>query len=93
MKKFLSIVIILALVLAFAVPAFAAAADPSPVAPSGGGTPGGNAPAGNGGGNAPAGGAGSPQTGYSTALWAIVAVAMVFCAGFCFVSARKQFAA
>ena len=84
MKKFLSIVIILALVLAFAVPAFAAAADPSPVAPSGGGTPGGNAPA---------GGAGSPQTGYSTALWAIVAVAMVFCAGFCFVSARKQFAA
>ncbi len=56
MKKFLSIVIILALVLAFAVPAFAAAADPSPVAPSGGGTPGGNAPAGNGGGNAPAGG-------------------------------------
>ncbi len=51
MKKFLSIVIILALVLAFAVPAFAAAADPSPVAPSGGGTPGGNAPAGNGGGD------------------------------------------
>ena len=32
----------------------------------------------------------SPQTGYSIALWAILAVAMVACAGYCFVSARKK---
>lgn len=32
----------------------------------------------------------SPQTGYNTALWAVLAVAMVACAGYCFVSARKK---
>lgn len=32
----------------------------------------------------------SPQTGYNTALWAIAAAAMVVCAGYCFVSARKK---
>lgn len=32
----------------------------------------------------------SPQTGYSIALWAILAVAMIACAGYCFVSARKK---
>ena len=42
-----------------------------------------------GGGGAP-GGKTSPQTGYNTALWAIAAAAMVVCAGYCFVSARKK---
>ena len=32
----------------------------------------------------------SPQTGYSIALWTILAVAMIACAGYCFVSARKK---
>ena len=32
----------------------------------------------------------SPQTGYSIALWTILAIAMVACAGYCFVSARKK---
>ena len=31
----------------------------------------------------------SPQTGDSTALWTVLAIAMVACAGVCFVSARK----
>ena len=47
------------------------------------------ADANNGGGGAP-GGKSSPQTGYNTALWAIAAAAMVVCAGYCFVSARKK---
>ena len=32
----------------------------------------------------------SPQTGYNTLLWSISAAAMVACAGYCFVSARKK---
>lgn len=32
----------------------------------------------------------SPQTGYNTGLWTVLAAAMVLCAGFCFVSARKK---
>ena len=36
------------------------------------------------------GGKRSPQTGYNTVLWAISAAAMVACAGYCFVSARKK---
>ena len=56
-----------------------APADTTPQ--QGGTTPGGTTP----GGYVP-----SPQTGYSIALWAILAVAMVACAGYCFVSARKK---
>jgi hypothetical protein len=56
-----------------------APADTTPA--QGGVTPGGTTP----GGYVP-----SPQTGYSIALWAILAVAMVACAGYCFVSARKK---
>ncbi len=33
---------------------------------------------------------GSPQTGYSTTAWTLAAMAMILCAGFCFVSARKK---
>lgn len=32
----------------------------------------------------------SPQTGDNTALWTVLAIAMVACAGVCFVSARKE---
>lgn len=58
------------------------------------GAPAGNggaaAPAGNGGAGAPAGGPGtSPQTGYNTGVWTIVAVAMALCAGYCFVARKK----
>ncbi len=35
----------------------------------------------------------SPQTGYNTALWAIAAMALILCAGYCFVSSRKKTAA
>ncbi len=39
---------------------------------------------------APAGPQRSPQTGYNTVLWIIMAAAMVSLAGYCFVSARKK---
>ncbi len=38
----------------------------------------------------PAGPQRSPQTGYNTVLWIIMAAAMVSLAGYCFVSARKK---
>ena len=38
----------------------------------------------------PAGPQRSPQTGYNTVLWIIMAAAMVSLAGYCFVSARKE---
>lgn len=41
-------------------------------------------------GNGAAAGKKSPQTGDNTILWAISAAAMVACAGYCFVSARKS---
>ena len=43
-----------------------------------------------GGGGAPSGGRTSQQTGYNTALWTIATAAMVVCAGYCFVSARRK---
>ena len=39
---------------------------------------------------APAGPQKSPQTGYNTVLWIVLAAAMVSLAGYCFVSARKK---
>lgn len=45
---------------------------------------------GNNGGNSADAGKKSPQTGDNTILWAISAAAMVACAGYCFVSARKK---
>jgi hypothetical protein len=38
----------------------------------------------------PAGPQRSPQTGYNTVLWIVLAAAMVSLAGYCFVSARKK---
>ncbi len=52
----------------------AAAAEPAPTEPA----------------PAPVGPQRSPQTGYNTVLWIVLAVAMVSLAGYCFVSARKK---
>jgi hypothetical protein len=62
-----------------------AATEPAPA--PGGTTP---APAPGGTTPAPVGPQRSPQTGYNTVLWIVMAAAMVSLAGYCFVSARKK---
>lgn len=75
MKKLLCLVLALVLLIALAMPAFAATNSPT----------GGDAGDGSGG-----GGKTSPQTGYNTAAWAAGGAVLLLAAGVCFVSARKK---
>ena len=85
MKKILAIALVLLLVAALAIPAFAAGSPDKPGPEPDGNVPGGNVPSGN---NSDA--KTSPQTGYNTLVWGITAVAMVICAGYCFSKSGKK---